>query len=140
MNKANILVIVTILIGMSGTSVARWNTNREIHLSDTTQTEYSATIAAQKVPSQSYSDTSEELSKLNSQIEADIVSYIHQSSSLTNLKKAFKKNLQARKKTHKVLLEKYNENFSEDYLVSMRENALQIEKVQTMKNLFFEHA
>lgn len=74
---------------------------------------------------------------LNNVLQNNIYWYFKNELSLTNLKKTFKKNLQARKKIQKELIEVYNLNFNNKYLNLISTNWIQISEVEKIKSIFF---
>lgn len=143
MNKQKILLALALLFWLTWTNLS--------HASTANVMDYTSGTSIIEVKQEEAVKTKRKLSKeeevvenfsdlndvLNNQIQTNVLWYLNKNISLTTLKKVFKKNLQARKKIHKALVEAYNKDFSDNLLSLISKNSEQIQQTKSIKDIFF---
>jgi len=142
-NKQKILLALALLFWLTWTNLS--------HASTANVMDYTSGTSIIEVKQEEAVKTKRKLSKeeevvenfsdlndvLNNQIQTNVLWYLNKNISLTTLKKVFKKNLQARKKIHKALVEAYNKDFSDNLLSLISKNSEQIQQTKSIKDIFF---
>lgn len=149
MNTKKMLIVLTLLVSMTGvqftqaSNIVRKNFKKENSV-------YELKIILEQIAKKqeisiiTNNDNNTSLSLVNNildtQIQNKVFSYLKKEISLTNLKKNFKKNLQKRKRIHRDLVSKFNNNpQSQNYIWLITDNWLKIDKVSKLRDIFFDN-